>query len=505
MNDWQDAEQHVERAHEFYEASRWDEAESELREAIALNPHRADWRFNLGLTLEAAGRRREAIRAYLQAHRLEPNEPQTTLALGMAHLRLDDAEVDDLRQAVQWLEQARQAPDHAAEAQVHLIEAHARLNDHEQAELSYYLALQLEHTDHAMAHVNLADSLSERGLYKKAVWCLREAVQIDPDMPQVHARLASAYTALGRRDQARQLYLRELRNNPGDVDTLLDLGSLLVQMNRLAEAGEKFRRVLELESDHPDAHYELGKLAIIERRDDDAVTAFKLVLRLDPEYSAARRRLAETCLRRGQIEDARPLLRKDARAFRRDPDAWDEADLDDLGRLLLEARLPVGAARIFEARLRRRPDDAEALHLLAVAHFESGRLDDGVRIARQALTRAPDHVRAVHNIALAWSERGQLVRAGYWTRRALRTILRCDDSTRSFACAPGREAPGAGWREPARRFAHDSPARSTRATPPPSDDARKRSEQQNQLFLQKPEADTEQSEVSDGFSVTSCR
>ncbi|MCA9310693.1 MAG: tetratricopeptide repeat protein, partial [Phycisphaerales bacterium] len=71
MNDWFEAEQHYERAHEFYEAGRWDEAESELRQALALNPYRAEWHFNLALTLEAAGRFEAAIRALEDAHRLD--------------------------------------------------------------------------------------------------------------------------------------------------------------------------------------------------------------------------------------------------------------------------------------------------------------------------------------------------------------------------------------------------------------------------------------------------
>ena len=71
MSDWTEAEKHVERAHEHYEAGRWNDAETELREALALNPYRAEWHFNLGLTLEAAGRFEDAIRAFRDAHELD--------------------------------------------------------------------------------------------------------------------------------------------------------------------------------------------------------------------------------------------------------------------------------------------------------------------------------------------------------------------------------------------------------------------------------------------------
>ena len=35
MSEWFDAERHVERAHELFEARRWDEAEHELRRALS--------------------------------------------------------------------------------------------------------------------------------------------------------------------------------------------------------------------------------------------------------------------------------------------------------------------------------------------------------------------------------------------------------------------------------------------------------------------------------------
>ena len=48
MNDWMDAEQRVERAHEFYESGRWEDALRELRAALEINPNNGS-RTALGL------------------------------------------------------------------------------------------------------------------------------------------------------------------------------------------------------------------------------------------------------------------------------------------------------------------------------------------------------------------------------------------------------------------------------------------------------------------------
>ena len=52
MNDWQEAEQRVEKAQELFAQQRWVEALSELRAAISINPYNSGWHFNAGLTLD---------------------------------------------------------------------------------------------------------------------------------------------------------------------------------------------------------------------------------------------------------------------------------------------------------------------------------------------------------------------------------------------------------------------------------------------------------------------
>src|SRR4029078_3217836 len=64
MSDWLDAEAHAHKAQEMYQRGRWAEAEAELRKALSLNPDQAEWHYNLGLTLEAAGRARDPLEDY---------------------------------------------------------------------------------------------------------------------------------------------------------------------------------------------------------------------------------------------------------------------------------------------------------------------------------------------------------------------------------------------------------------------------------------------------------
>jgi tetratricopeptide (TPR) repeat protein len=421
MSEWFDAEEHVERAHEHYEAGRWEEAESELRHAISMHPDRADWHFNLGLTLDAAGKHGDALTAFRDAHDLDPNESSPMLALGALSLRMDK-----IHDAVRWFESAARAKPDRQDAHVHLIDAYARLGRHDDAETEFYLALHCAGRDDstpgehdAMAYANIAESLADRGNHAKAIWCLREALRIDPDLPRANARLADLYSDTGKHERARQLYLRELRSSPGDIDTLVGLGRLLVKMNRLGEASEKFRRVLEIESDHPEAHFELASLAEREGRDKEAIAGYRLVLRLDPEYPSARRRLATLLLSLDEIDAAAALLLRELRDAQRDIDAFDDTELDELGDLLVSTGRFDEAAVVYRWYANRRADDPDAHHRLGAALLLAGNLAQGARAERRALSLAGGgHLKALQNLAIVAVERGQWSRARAFSRAA---------------------------------------------------------------------------------------
>lgn len=416
MNDWFDAEHHVERAHELYELGRWGEAESELREALSRNPYQPEWHFNLGLTLEAAGHHGDAAESFARSHELNGEDHQAALLAGVSLLRANQA-----RAALPWLDKARDAAPESSAPFVHRIEAHARLDEHDQAEVAFYLGQQLN-PDDAELYCAMADSLMDRRLHDKAVWCLREAARLDQDTPRLQARLAEAYAATGRRERARQLYLRELQRDPGDIDTLLDLGCLLVEMHRRDEAGEKFRRVLEIEPANIDAHFYLGDLAEQRGEPDAALRQYEVVLRLDATYPETRRRVAGLILARvraGDLTQAHRLLRMDLRDLRERAHDFSDEDIEQLGRLLLDARLPREALEVFKVLIERQPQVARHHQMLGVIRFELGRHGAGVESTRRALELDPRLVPAIHNLALSFLQQGRWLRARYWVRQGL--------------------------------------------------------------------------------------
>ncbi|MHC4414106.1 MAG: tetratricopeptide repeat protein [Planctomycetota bacterium] len=425
MSDWFDAEEHADRALEMYERGRWAEAEAELRKAIALNPDQPEWHFNLGLTLEASARDVEALACYERAVTLLPGQVDPLLAAGIVANRLGRFE-----RAIQWFQRALRIDAQCELAYAHQIESHVRLGKHDEAELTFYLAQQV--LDDRSAHClgMIAESLIQRRRYGRAEWCLWQALRIDPTVPRLRARLGAVYAATGRPRKALQMYLRDLRDDPGNIDTLLDFGDALVALGRIAEATEKFRRILELEPANVDAHYRLGEIALSAGRYERAHLEFELVLKLDPQFPQIRAALAAALLRRGHVEEARGHLR-DEMDLERDGVPGGEHVIEParFGGLLLEAGLSAQAAEVFERAIGGHGESAELLRQLALARFQSGDLKGGVAASRRVLRLDQRCVLSMHNLALAALERRRLRVAAGWIRRGLQ-VDRHDDGLR---------------------------------------------------------------------------
>lgn len=417
MSDWLDAEAHADRALEMFERGRWSEAESELRKAIELNPEQAEWHYNLGLTIEAAGRDTEALLCFARTADMMPDQVEPFIAAGNTALRLTRQ-----RDAIEWFGKAIRLDHRHEGAYAGSIDALVRLEEHDEAETMFYLSQEALENRSGSCLAAIARSLVDREDWDRAAWCLREALQAEPTIPRLRAMLAFVLAAQGQQQRAVQLYLRELRDDPGSIDTLLDYGELLVDMGRLTEGAEKFRRVLELEPANVEAHERLGWIALKQGREEQSHLEYELVLKLDPDFPGIRLSLAEVMLRRGLVEDARRTLAEELEHWLQSSPKpnLDDDPIERFARLLLDADLSPDAVSLLEAADAARSDRTEALRVLALARFRTGDGDGGCAASRRVLRHESECIVSMHNLALAALEAGQLQVAAGWIHRGLR-------------------------------------------------------------------------------------
>lgn len=411
MNDWDDAERRVERAQELFEQRRWIEALEELRAAIDINPYNGSWFFNIGLTLDEMERYDEAIEAYRKSLEIDAHDLQS-----MSHLGIDLHRVGNFDEALRTFERVEQIDPSFEPSYCHRILTFTELGDHEKAEEMFYLArLYKEHCPHC--YYNMGCSLYDRGLYDKAIYCWRKTLDLEESHPDVQVRIAEALWGKGELEQARQHYLIGLRRDPGNTETLLDLGDLLMEMARVEEAGEKFRRAIELAPEDPAGYFCHGQWLMrlgTPERDEQALLAFTKVLQLDPTYPGAHLRLGELHHRRREPVPARKHLRAELVLRPQDPHV-----LLELSNLLIDTRQTRAAVACLKRLVAIDPEQVDAWQNLAVAQFMVGRYDDGIASCQEALRRDPDNVMAMYNLGLAYEHLRRYDEALRWVRLGL--------------------------------------------------------------------------------------
>ncbi len=408
MSEWQEAEQRVQRAHELYEKGRWEEALTELRAAIAINPNNSAWYFNLGLTLDMMERFEEAVAAYDKALEIDPQDLEILNSAGADCIRLAR-----YQQAIAHFESIEKLDPSFEAAYCPRILAYSELGDHQRAEEIFYLARQYKEKCPACFY-NMGASLLARGQYDRALWCWQQVLDAEPDYPQIHARMADAHWAKGQLQEARRHLLEELRSDPGNVDTLLDLGELLMELGPPEAAAEKFRQVLDLEPEECTAHFHLGSLAQADGDYPLALERFRYVLRHDSQFVGAHVKMARIHWQLKNRTEA--LYHANCELAQSD---YDEATLMDLGALFMDMQVYDGAETTFRRVLGMDGQHVDACHGLAVAMLFSGRVDEGIAQCRATLRLQPKYMLAMSNLALAYVERGDLARAGYWLGEAL--------------------------------------------------------------------------------------
>ncbi len=408
MTDWDDAEQRIEKAHELFERGRWEEALTELKAAIAINPYNAGWFFNLGLTYDAMERFDEAIVAYRKALEMEPEDIEILNALGY-----DCNRAGNFDEAIKLFERV-EALDASYEASYcNRIISYAEKGDHEKAEEMFYLARQYKEKC-PVCFYNIGNSLFARGLFDRALWCWHQSREIDPDHPQVHARIADAYWAKGQLGEARTHFIEELRATPGDLDVMLDLGELLVEMGQTGAAAEKFRQVLELSPEECTAHFHLGQLAQEMGDFETGLEQFRRVLKNDRAFPGAHLKMAQIYFQKGMSAEA--LFHANSELAQQNAE---ERTLVELGNLLMDIGEYAAGETAFLRVLSLNSRNAAARQNLAVTLLMAGRVDEGIEQARAALRIQPKYMLAMHNLSLAYMSKRDFVRARAWLKEAL--------------------------------------------------------------------------------------
>ena len=216
----------------------------------------------MGLALEQAGRKDDAIIWYGRAIQIASNYPPAQYNLGMALLK-------------------RNWPAPAAE---HLAIA-ARLAP-----------------DEPGAHYALGQALLATGRRNDAMAQFTETLRLDPGYADAHNKLAMIFVNEGKTNDAIAHFSEAVRLRPKDSQMRFNLGLALLDSHRPAEAAVQFSEELRLAPDETKAHFRLAQALQQQNQLAGAVEHYREALRLTPDFPEAKAAL-------DQILSAHPNLK----------------------------------------------------------------------------------------------------------------------------------------------------------------------------------------------------
>jgi tetratricopeptide (TPR) repeat protein len=259
---------------------RYDDAAEHYRKALAAAPEQSAVRFNLALALFKSARVSEAAAELEQVVAREAKNKAAVLLLADCQLQMGrDAAVIDLLSP-----REEELKDDRLFAYL-LGTALVRANDLQRGQA--YIDRLFRDGDPAEAHLLMGAAHLRKNDNRSAVPELQKAVEKNDALPAVHSLLGRALMGIGRRDEAKAAFARELGRNPNDFDSNLYMGLFLKDEGRLDEAHEHLKRAGRLRSQDPAVLYMMGSLHLAAGRAEEARRALEVVTERAPSYRQA--------------------------------------------------------------------------------------------------------------------------------------------------------------------------------------------------------------------------
>ncbi len=384
-------------------AGNLEEARNEFLGALGLDPGMVEAQLELatlyfgeGIRARFAGDMVAARKAFGEASRLDPEEPETNrfLAEALTSLGLlDQAE----EHAERVLEKKRDDP--GALFLSGLIRA--RRGDLEGATSRFARLVEVA-PENFRSHLYLGMALAERRRFEAARARLAEAYRLAPDSHEVLRALVLVDVSAGKETEALALVEAERERRPDDGFIHHLLGGLYRRAGRAGDALAEYRRAFELSP-----------------RDGVALALAAALLADGGREEEARRLLAEGAERCPAPAGLHTLRARMLRAAGREREAEAallkalEADPEygsahrDLGLLLLDA----GRGKEGERHLRKAAElgvrDPAVFFRLARRAAARGEREAAEKDYRRVLELLPEHVPTLNNLALLVAEEGE--------------------------------------------------------------------------------------------------
>ena len=273
------------------------------------NPRARSAHYNLGGWLKNEERHEEALAAYRAAlGNLDPDNPgaavSTHINMGVVHEGLEEYE-----QAEEYYRLALQAKPRSKNALHNLARLLTGNRQYDESLALYRKLLKID-PDYMKAYAGMAATLVWLERPGEALHNLERALELDPSRQELgsareqldkmqqeveqhgqrqladtHYRRALEHRKQGRLEEALAALRKSREQSPDSVEIHATLGFVAEEMNRLDQAAAHYQRALEIDPRFPEALNHLGALRLRQQRYTEALTHFQTLIEIQPDFA----------------------------------------------------------------------------------------------------------------------------------------------------------------------------------------------------------------------------
>ena len=262
-----------------------------------------------------------------------------------------------------------------------------------------------------LLYANTGDSV----FTSEALAAASEARDINPNLPEVHFALGSAYTATGRN----------------------------------AEAVSEIQRALQLAPNSDDGYIRLGKAYGATGQNEAALKAFKKAVELNPYYWYNHKQLGVGYLDVGRNDEALKQFKEQIAENPSDPSGY-----NNIGAAYFQQGRWKDCISPFKKAIEIKPSFSSYSNL-GTANYYLGHYAEAVTLYEKALATSPNHPTVLRNLAEAYRQTGQLNKSGETFNRAISLLyqhLQVNPRNASTLAVLGLCYSGTGQPSKARQF-----------------------------------------------------
>jgi protein O-GlcNAc transferase len=233
---------------------------------------------------------------------------------------------------------------------------------------------------------------------------IQRAVELRPDVAEIHNDLGVVLAARGRFAEASAAFARATAIKPNYGDAQINLASALARQGQYEDAARIYAKLLASGAKSGAIHLAFGNVLMRLRRPADALIHYEAAVAFDPNSLAARYGLARALGSAGRLPEAIARLEEVARLIPRSAEAH-----NNLGNAFRELGRLDEAVAHYETALKLQPTLAGASYNLGMALRAQARFPQARAAFARTLTRAPDLLAA--KLALCMTELRPLYRS----------------------------------------------------------------------------------------------